>query len=109
MLDHPLIQRVLFSEEPDHQVLDSLGDVHQGRSHLSRHLGSESVINALQRLLIFLGYSTSSSGAYVIDGDFGRGTNLGVAQFQVENNFSTTAIRDHLCYESNGVGHIGLI
>jgi len=44
----------------------------------------ESAIKAVQRLLVFLGYSTASSGAFLIDGDFGHGTNRGVAQVQFE-------------------------
>ena len=51
---------------------------------LTRQSAGESAIKAVQRLLIFLGYSTASSGAFLIDGDYGRGTNRGVAQFQFE-------------------------
>ena len=50
MLDHQLIQRVLFSQGPDPQVLDALAGVQDGRNRLSRHLGGEPVIRALQRL-----------------------------------------------------------
>ena len=56
---------------------------------------------ALQRLLIFLGYSTTASGAFAIDGDFGRGTNRAVAQFQWEHGLSKDLTRDTLCYECN--------
>ncbi len=56
MLNHPSIQRVLFSKESDPQVLDILSDVQKGHNHLSRHLGGEAVVNAAQRLLIFLGW-----------------------------------------------------
>jgi peptidoglycan hydrolase-like protein with peptidoglycan-binding domain len=50
-------------------------------------------------MLVFLGYSTASSGAFLIDGDFGRGTNRGVAQFQFEHGLGTTAAdRGSLCY-----------
>ncbi|HEC16783.1 MAG TPA: DUF3380 domain-containing protein [Sedimenticola sp.] len=101
MLDHQLIQRVLFPGEPDPRVLEVLAGVRDGGKRLSRHLGGESVIRALQRLLIFLGYSTFSGGSYAVDGDFGRGTNRGVAQFQVENNLPTAAGRDSLCYDCN--------
>ena len=98
MLDHQLIQRVLFSEGDDPQVLEVLVGVQDGRGRLSRYLGGESAIRALQRLLIFLGYSTFSGGSYAVDGDFGWGTNRGVAQFQVENNLATAASRSSLCY-----------
>lgn len=69
-----------------------------GDASLTRTSAGESGIKALQRLLIFLGYSTSSSGAFSIDGDFGRGTNRAVAQFQVEYNLNRTITRESLCY-----------
>ncbi len=56
---------------------------------------------AVQRMLIFLGYSTSSRGSFSIDGDFGRGTNRGVAQFQFEHGLTRTISRDTLCYPCN--------
>jgi hypothetical protein len=47
----------------------------------------------------FLGYSTATSGAYIIDGDFGRGTNRGVAQFSYENQLPGAVSREMLCYD----------
>jgi hypothetical protein len=48
--------------------------------------------------MVFLGYSTSTSGAFSIDGDFGRGTNRGVAQFQFEHGLTNRVTRETLCY-----------
>lgn len=64
MFDDESIQRVLFSDEDNNEVAAEL--------------------ERIQRLLIFLGYPTSTSGVYTIDGDFGRSTNRGVARFQFE-------------------------
>ena len=69
-----------------------------GDTTLTRKSAGEAGIKAVQRLLIFLGYSTSSTGAFAIDGDFGRGTNRGVAQFQVENSLTRSINRSTLCY-----------
>jgi hypothetical protein len=70
----------------------------EGDTTLTRHSAGESAIVAVQRLMIFLGYSTSSNGAFAIDGDFGRGTNRGVAQFQVEHGLTRSIDREALCY-----------
>jgi hypothetical protein len=48
--------------------------------------------------MIFLGYSTAASGAFLIDGDFGRGTNRGIAQFQHEHRLRANLPRERLCY-----------
>ena len=69
----------------------------------------ESAIKAVQRLMIFLGYSTSSSGAFAVDGDFGRGTNRGVAQFQVEHGLTRSIDRQTLCYPCRWNTASGLI
>ncbi len=67
---------------------------------LDRRSVGENTISAFQRLLIFLGYSTSSSGAFAIDGDFGRGTNRGLAQFSFEHGLAPTTIsRKTLTYD----------
>jgi len=42
----------------------------RGDTTLTRQSVGESAIKAVQRLLVFLGYSTASSGAFLIDGDF---------------------------------------
>ncbi len=101
MLGYELIQPVLFPEEPDPQVLEVFSRVEEGQIRMSRHLGSESVIRALQRLLIFLGYSTFSGGSYAVDGDFRRGTNRGVTQFQVDHQLVSASNRKTLCYDCN--------
>jgi len=69
-----------------------------GGTQLTRHSAGESAIIAVQRLLIFLGYSTASAGGFLVDGDFGRGTNRGIAQFQVEHGLSQKIDRATLCY-----------
>lgn len=70
----------------------------QGDTTLTRQSAGESTIKAVQRLLVFLGYSTAASGAFLIDGDFGRGTNRGVAQYQFENDLNPKVTRRLLCY-----------
>lgn len=62
----------------------SLQRIIQGDTSLDRHSAQELAVKAIQRILIFLGYSTATTGAFLIDGDFGRGTNRGLAQFQYE-------------------------
>lgn len=52
----------------------------------------------VQTLMIFLGLSTAASGGFLVGGEFGRGTNRGVAQFQVEEDLSRKISRDMLCY-----------
>jgi hypothetical protein len=71
----------------------------RGDVTLTRQSVGESSIKAIQRLLIFLGYSTASTGAFLIDGDFGRGTNRAVAQFQFEQGLTRSVTRGDLCYE----------
>lgn len=66
---------------------------------LDRKTAGEHSIQAIQRLLIFLGYSTASRGGFSIDGDFGRGTNRGVAQFQFEHGLNPKLTRKMLCYD----------
>jgi peptidoglycan hydrolase-like protein with peptidoglycan-binding domain len=95
----PIIQAVITHPEDDSTAWQS--DLQRFLEHdirLTRHSVGESAISAVQRLLIFLGYSTSASGAFTIDGDFGRGTNRGVAQFQYEHQLTTSISRKALCY-----------
>jgi hypothetical protein len=90
------------------QILSPDGDPAPWREDLERFLGGDETltrrsageggIRALQRLLVFLGYSTAASGACLVDGDFGRGTNRGVAQFQFERGLTGTVDRQTLCY-----------
>lgn len=98
MLNDGWIRRVLFLDEDDNKVTADLERLQEGSFALTRASTGEMIIKAVQRLLIFLGYSTSTSGAYTIDGDFGRGTNRGVAQFQFEHDLPTPVTREQLCY-----------
>lgn len=99
MLNDGWIRRVFFLDEDDSEVTADLERLQEGSFALTRASTGEMIIKAVQRLLIFLGYSTSTSGAYTIDGDFGRGTNRGVAQFQFERDLPTPVTREQLCYD----------
>ncbi|MBX2929518.1 MAG: DUF3380 domain-containing protein [Saprospiraceae bacterium] len=98
-VEHPDIQNILtLPSDADAGWKRDLERLRNGDVTLSRKTAGENSIKAVQRLLIFLGYSTSSSGAFAIDGDFGRGTNRAVAQFQFENGLTSTVTRKHLTY-----------
>jgi hypothetical protein len=99
MLNDERIRRVLLLDEDDSEMTAILERIQEGAFALTRASTGEMIIEAIQRLLIFLGYSTSTSGAYTIDGDFGRGTNRGVAQFQFEHDVPASVTREQLCYE----------
>ena len=43
--------------------------------------------------------STSTSGTFAINGDFGRGTNRAVAKFRFEHNKTKRDFRKILCYD----------
>ena len=92
------IRRILSLGADDADWQSDLARLENGDTTLTRHSAGEAAIKAVQRLLIFLGYSTASSGAFLIDGDFGRGTNRGVAQFQFEHDLNPTLDRSVLCY-----------
>ena len=95
----PRLVRILT--HPDHDPdlwRQDFGRFMQGDLSPTRRSASESAVIAIQRLLIFLGHSTSSSGAFSVDGDFGRGTNRGIAQFRLEQGLSTAISRAQLCY-----------
>ena len=92
------IQQILSIRGDDTDWRDDLERLQRGDTTLTRRSAGESAIKAVQRLLVFLGYSTASSGAFLIDGDFGRGTNRGVAQFQFENGTNPKITRSSLCY-----------
>ncbi len=99
-IENPQIQQILsLTSEADTAWKRDIERLRNGDVTLSRKNIGENSIRAIQRLLIFLGYSTSSSGAFSIDGDFGRGTNRAVAQFQFENGLNATLNRRVLCYE----------
>jgi hypothetical protein len=91
------IRRVLSLHDDD-SWRDDLERLRRGDTTLTRQTAGEAAIKALQRLLIFLGYATASSGAFLIDGEFGRGTNRGVAQFQFERGLNSRVTRRSLCY-----------
>lgn len=57
-----------------------------GDRSLTRRTAREASVKAIQRLLIFLGYSTSSGGSFSIDGDYGLGTNRAIAQFRYDHD-----------------------
>ncbi len=98
-IENPQIQQILsLSSDADTGWKRDLERLRAGEVNLSRKNIGENSIKAIQRLLIFLGYSTSSSGAFSIDGDFGRGTNRAVAQFQFENGLNPALKRQTLCY-----------
>jgi len=94
------IQSVLwFPEDRDETWKNDLERFQKGDVTLTRKSAGESSIKAIQRLLIFLGYSTTSSGAFAVDGDFGRGTNRAVAQFRFEHGLTKQVSRTTLCYD----------
>ncbi len=98
-LDDPRIVRILTPPGGDprdwREALERLLD---GDLTLTRRSVGEPAIKAVQRMLIYLGYSTSTTGAFSIDGDFGRGTNRGLAQFQFEHGLTRRIDREVLCY-----------
>jgi len=101
-INNARIQEILWApEDRDEAWRIDLQRFQQGDVMLTRRSAGESSIKAIQRLLIFLGYSTSSSGAFAIDGDFGRGTNRAVAQFRFEHSPATRISRETLCYDCN--------
>ena len=67
------IQKILNPPNTTPQWERDLQRLEDNDMTLDRRSAGENTISAFQRLLIFLGYSTSSSGAFAIDGDFGRG------------------------------------
>ena len=79
------IKQILSPPNASPQWQKDLDKLINGDASLTRHSASEGSVRALQRLLIFLGYSTSSSGAFAIDGDFGRGSNRALAQFEFDH------------------------
>jgi hypothetical protein len=94
------IQKILRpSGDRDEDWKRDLERFEKGDVTLTRRSAGESSIKSVQRLLFFLGYSTSSSGAFAIDGDFGRGTNRAVAQFRFEHNMTKPDFRNTLCYD----------
>jgi N-acetylmuramidase/Putative peptidoglycan binding domain len=94
------VKRILsLADDTSESWVADLARFERGDVTLTRQSVGESSIKAIQRLLIFLGYSTASTGAFLIDGDFGRGTNRAVAQFQFEQGLARSLTRDDLCYD----------
>jgi hypothetical protein len=99
-INDPRIQRILaLPEDVNPEWRKDLQRFEAGDVTLTRQSAGESTIKSVQRLLIFLGYSTGSTGSFTIDGDFGRGTNRAVAQFQLENGLNPNIKRQTLCYD----------
>ena len=101
--DNEAIQRILSLRGDDRDWRADFERLQRGDTTLTRQSAGESAIKAVQRLLIFLGYSTASTGAFIIDGDFGRGTNRGVAQFQFEQGLNPQLARTALCYPCTSI------
>ena len=92
LLQDSQIQKIINPPHtPSHWESD-LKRLEAGDLTLNRHSAGENSIKALQRLLIFLGYSTSSGGSFSIDGDFGRGTNRALAQFQFDQGIPGSVV-----------------
>lgn len=100
ILNDAILQRILSpADDPSNpHWSDALRRLASGDMTFTRKSAGEHSIAAIQRLLVFLGYSTSSRGAFIIDGDFGRGTNRAVAQFQFEHQLNDSIYRKTLCY-----------
>jgi len=98
LIADPRLRRILtLPDETAEGWAVDLERFERGDVTLTRQSAGEASIKAVQRLLIFLGYSTASTGAFLIDGDFGRGTNRAVAQFELEHAL-TKISRSELCY-----------
>ena len=95
------IRRVLSMSGNESDWNEDLKRLERGDTTLTRESAGETAIKAVQRMLVFLGYSTASSGAFLIDGDFGRGTNRGVAHFQFEYGLNSKLSHQNLCYPCN--------
>ncbi|PLX60820.1 N-acetylmuramidase domain-containing protein [Sedimenticola selenatireducens] len=99
LVNDPRIQQILTHPADEDGIWRSaLKRLLASDIRLTRKSAGESAIKALQRLMIFLGYSTAASGAFLIDGDFGRGTNRGVAQFKYDYQLGGKISRAALCY-----------
>jgi hypothetical protein len=72
MLNDTHIQQILFLNHVNESDISELELILNNEGSLDCSCTGETTITAVQRLMIFLGYSTASSGAYIIDGDFGR-------------------------------------
>lgn len=98
-LQDPRIRQIIALDGGDDWRPD-LGRLMAGDQTLTRHSAGEAGIRGIQRLFVFLGYSTSASGAFSIDGSFGRGTNRALAQFQFDQGMTDKVTRDTLTYQA---------
>jgi hypothetical protein len=94
--DERIRQILSFGGDDDDWARD-LARLERGDKTLTRQSAGETAIKALQRLMIFLGYSTAPSGAFLIDGDFGRDTNRGVAPFKFRHDLNPALTRSAHC------------
>jgi peptidoglycan hydrolase-like protein with peptidoglycan-binding domain len=100
LIQDPRIQQIIaLPEDRDESWRADLTRLEAGDLTLDRKTAGENSIKIIQRLLIFLGYSTAGRGGFLVDGDFGRGTNRGVAQFQFEHGLNPNLTRAALCYD----------
>lgn len=100
IVNNEKLQRILTPDhEDDPHWREVLERLEAGDSGLTRRTAGEHAVSAVQRLLIFLGYSTASGGGFAVDGDFGHGTNRGVAQFQFDHGLTRKIDRKTLCYD----------
>lgn len=96
------ILKILNPPHANDQWRQDIDRLLNGELTLQRGSTGENAIKAFQRLMIFLGYSTTANGSFIIDGDFGRGTNRGLAQFLFEHNLSKGKINhSDLAYTCN--------
>lgn len=91
------LKRVLTQDGNVDAIASDFRGIQRGNHEITRHTAGEASIRALQRALILLGYSTSVGGGFAIDGDFGRGTNRGLAQFRFDHDLPSVS-RETLCY-----------
>lgn len=98
-LEDPRIRKVIALGGGDDWRPD-LERLMAGDQTLTRESAGEAGIRGIQRLFVFLGYSTAATGAFSIDGSFGRGTNRALAQFQFDRNMTDAVTGDHLTYEA---------
>jgi hypothetical protein len=72
---------------------ERLDRVAQGDALVLKDAAGDAV-KTLQRGLVILGYSTSFDGSALVDGDYDKGTERGVRQFQLESGLPTTGLLD---------------
>ena len=99
LLQDSQLQQVLQPAKASSDWQAELEKVAAGELVFNRQTADGDAIRAFQRLLIFLGYLTSTTGSFLVDGDFGRGTNRGLAQFMLDHDLAPAGItRETLAY-----------